>query len=151
MDGNFRFIHVYSKLTRPQLTIQGSTTRPRVMNGLVLYIDGSASLQPETSNTRVNAGSLLYYPAGACYQVAVTVPQTCYHQIEYMIEDDQGCPVALSHEPFVFFQDCPAVYRLKIAELVRAHSQGGLGHSIKLNAMLYDLMYNLALAVVSEL
>lgn len=145
LDGTFRFIHIYSKMTRPQLALQGNAVRPRVMNGFVLYLDGSAALLPDTSNVKANAGSLLYYPAGACYQAAVTVPQTCYNQVEFIIEDSQGCPIALSEEPFVFFQDCPTVYRLKIAELVRAHNQGGLGYSIRLNAMLYDLMYNLVL------
>jgi AraC-like DNA-binding protein len=145
LEGNYQFSHIYSKMTRPQFTVQGNTSRPRIMHGIVLYLSGSAILEPESSGVKAEAGTLLYYPANACYRAIVSVPQTCYNQVEFTITDAQGCPVTLSEQPFVLFKDCPAIYRLKIADMVRVHNQGGLACTIKLNALLYDLMYNLVL------
>lgn len=145
LEGNFQFNHVYSKMTRPQMAWQGNLTRPRPLNGIVLYLNGTAVQHPEESGVKAEAGAQLYYPADACYRMAVAVPDTCYNQVEFTITDNQVCPVTLADQPFVLFQDCPAVYRLKIADMVRVHNQGGLGSDIKLNALLYDLMYNLIL------
>jgi AraC-like DNA-binding protein len=145
LDGDFQLTHVYSMQTRPRFSIQGSLSRPRPMNGLVLYLDGSAIFKPETLKLTAEPGALLYYPSGSLYQSLVTIPQTYYNQIEFMIRDPSGNPITFSNKPIVIFRNCPSVYRLKIEDMVRIDQHGGLASGIKLNALLYDLMYNLVL------
>lgn len=145
LEGSFRLEHVYSRRTRPRNHIQGSATRPRATNSLVLYLEGQAETLPPAAGFRAVPGCLAYYPAGSLYQAAVEVPHTLYDQVEFSLVDAQGEEVGLADLPTVIFPECSAVYRVKLAEMVRVHEQGGLASGLKCNALLYDLLYHVVL------
>ncbi|MDX9982186.1 MAG: AraC family transcriptional regulator [Lentisphaeria bacterium] len=145
LDGNYRLEHVYSRRTRPRMQIQGSEIRPRATNALVLYHDGLAEMQPPGSGFRAEPCCLAYYPAGSLYRVQVETPRTLYDQVEFSLTDPAGEETALADHPVVLFPECPAVYRVKMAEMVRVHEHGGLASALKSNSLLYDLLYRLVL------
>jgi AraC-like DNA-binding protein len=126
LEGSFRLEHVYSHRTRPRNRIQGSVIRPRPTNSLVLYLAGEAETLP-------------------LYEAAVDVPHTLYDQVEFSLTDREGEEVGLHDLPVVLFAACSAEHRAKLAELVRVHEHGGLGASLKCNALLGDLLYHVAM------
>jgi AraC-like DNA-binding protein len=145
LEGSFRLEHVYSHRTRPRNRIQGSVIRPRPTNSLVLYLAGEAETLPPAAGFRASPGCLAYYPAGALYEAAVDVPHTLYDQVEFSLTDREGEEVGLHDLPVVLFAACSAEHRAKLAELVRVHEHGGLGASLKCNALLGDLLYHVAM------
>ena len=145
LEGSFRLEHAYSRRTRPRNRVQGSATRPRATNSLVLYLEGWAEVLPPGAGMRAVPGCLVYYPAGSLYQAAVDVPRTLYDQVEFSLLDAAGEEVGLADSPTVISPDCSAVYRVKLAEMVRAHEHGGLASGLKSNALLYDLLYHVVL------
>lgn len=143
-EGNFTLKHIDSDRTQPHNVLQGGGNRPRAVNGLVLYLEGSAQLLPSGPETKFGAGCLAYYPAGSCYRASVEIPGTCYDRIEFAIYDPDGAEVALSDAPEALFDPCPAAFRLKISEMVRVRRHGGLASGLQSNSLLYDLIYHLA-------
>ena len=102
-EGNFTLKHIDSDRTQPHNVLQGGGNRPRAVNGLVLYLEGSAQLLPSGPETKFGAGCLAYYPAGSCYRASVEIPGTCYDRIEFAIYDPDGAEVALSDAPEALF------------------------------------------------
>lgn len=145
LDGNFMLQHIYSSHTWPLKAQQGGGSHPRALNGLVLYLGGNIRMMPPYANLDVHPGSLVYYPAGACYSAQVDLPDTHYEQVEFILMNDACEVVTLAADPILLYRECPLVFRLKISEMVRIHNFGGLASGLRSHSLLYDLIYNIAL------
>ncbi len=150
LDGNYQLKHVISRHIHPRFTLQASGNRPRSLNAFVLYLSGSAELSAEGRSLAIQTGNLVYYPASSCYRSVVDTVNTEYDMVDFRLYDEAGEEITLASQPIVLFTECPATYRLKLAELVRINQYGGLGSALKSSALLYDLVYNLALDKFKE-
>lgn len=150
VEGRFHLEHIYTRRTRPRNSLQGNEARPRPANGLVLYHTGWTEVLPSGSGLQAGPGCLVYYPAGSRYRAFVDVPKTYYDQLEFILKDIEGKEVTLGDHPHVLFENCPAIYKIKLKEMADVHQNPRLASDFKSNALLYDLIYHLVIDIFTR-
>ena len=134
-----RFLHQRPPLGRP-------------FNGFLYLLEGSCTYTSKNQCFQLKPGCLVYLPHYSLHQYVCNSESIRYIRIDYtMTELSSGQELLFSREPMLLFRESPLPVHTLLHRLVREFSNGGFGSAVKCEALLYELFYELMLALRHEM